>query len=386
MSMHRDVRLAFVTNLMAPYWKPVFEALVRRYPHMRVLLSTRMESNRPWKVDWEGLDVVLQKTITVKRRWRHSRGFTEPIYVHLPLDTVRQLRSFGADVVISNEMGFRTLLALRYRKTHPNSRLIVWSEMSESTEQGRGRARCMLRQLIRKRADAFVVLGDSGARYIRSLGTDDRKIFRVPYTTDIARFAANSLPRPQEYARRLLYVGQLIERKGLLQFLESLSRWASGHAEQRVELVLTGDGPLRGRLEREPVPSNVRLTFMGNVAYEDLPRVYAQSGIFVFPTLADTWGLVVNEALASGLPVLGSVYSQAVEELIEDNSNGWVFRADEPEELYGAIDRSMNTPLDELSEMRQRARATVLGLTPAHVATLIDNAVTACIQSSARWS
>ena len=51
-------------------------------------------------------------------------------------------------------------------------------------------------------------------------------------------------------------------------------------------------------------------------------------GVLVFPTLADEWGLVVNEALAAGVPVLGSLYSQAVEELVRDGENGWTFRPD----------------------------------------------------------
>lgn len=121
-----NLRLVFLTNIIAPYWKSIFDALSGRYSNMRVLLSARTERNRHWDVNWQGLDVVVQKTITITRRWRHPKGFTEPVYLHLPLDTVRQLRSFEAEVVVSNEMGFRTLLALAYRKRRPSSRLIVW--------------------------------------------------------------------------------------------------------------------------------------------------------------------------------------------------------------------------------------------------------------------
>ena len=57
-----------------------------------------------------------------------------------------------------------------------------------------------------------------------------------------------------------------------------------------------------------------------------MAEVYAKASLFAFPTLADEWGVVVNEAMAAGLPVLGSIYSQAVEELVEDGVSGWVFR------------------------------------------------------------
>ena len=98
-----------------------------------------------------------------------------------------------------------------------------------------------------------------------------------------------------------------------------------------------------------------------------MPARYAAAGAMVLPTFADEWGLVVNEALASGLPVLGSVYSSAVEDLVEDGLNGWRFRVDDPEEMYRAIDRCLLTPECELREMRTRARQASLRISPEYV-------------------
>src|SRR5581483_10175944 len=271
-------RVAFLTNILPPYHKPVLDALSKRYEAMRVLLSTPMESNRPWKLEWAGLDVVVQKTITVKGSWRHPRGFSEPLAVHLPIDTVRQLKRFRADLVISAEMGFRTLLAMIYRKIRPRSKLIVWAEVAESTEQGRGLARKIFRRILHHYVDAFLVTGESGSRYIRSLGVNQQKIFKISYTTEITRFSAIPLIRSEGSARRLLYVGQLVERKGLAQFVSILSKWASANRNSIVELVFAGDGPLRARLQhmpqQMPVPSNLSLTFLGSLRYEDLAKVY----------------------------------------------------------------------------------------------------------------
>ncbi len=149
-----STRIVFLTNFIPPYWRPVLVALSARLSAMRVLVSTRMEANRNWDVDWTDLDVVIQKTITFNGRWRHPAGFREPIYVHLPIDTVRQLKQFGADVVISGEMGSRTVLAVAYRKLHPKSKLIVWADVAESTEQGRGWVRGALRRALRSYVDA----------------------------------------------------------------------------------------------------------------------------------------------------------------------------------------------------------------------------------------
>ena len=379
----RRVRLAILNNFVPPYWKPVFTCLAKRYPHLRVFVSTAMEPNRAWDIDWEGLDVVLQKTLTLQGKWRHQKGFQEPLFIHVPIDTIGRLRAFHADVVLSAEMGLRTLLSLIFCKLYRGSKLIIWAEITEATEQGRGVLRYALRRALAKHSDAFIVLGDSGASYLKTLGIPESKIFKVPYATDVKRFAQNSLRREGHQARRLLYVGQLIERKGLIPFLNVLSKWASAHPDAQIQFQLAGDGPLRDDLRRIPVPVNLTVDWLGNISYAEVPRIYAESGIFVFPTLADTWGLVINEAMAGGLPVLGSVYSQAVEMLVVDGYNGWTLRPDDPEQIYAAIDRCLSTTPEALDQMRARARASAVPLTPEYVAGLLDRAVMACLETKA---
>jgi glycosyltransferase involved in cell wall biosynthesis len=91
--------------------------------------------------------------------------------------------------------------------------------------------------------------------------------------------------------------------------------------------------------------------------------------------LADEWGLVVNEAMASGLPVLGSLYSQAVQELVEDGVTGWTFHPDRADEMYTAVDRALSTGEDRLEEMRVSATTRVEYLTPDYLAERILEAI-----------
>jgi glycosyltransferase involved in cell wall biosynthesis len=78
------------------------------------------------------------------------------------------------------------------------------------------------------------------------------------------------------------------------------------------------------------------------------------------------------------LPVLGSAYAQAVEELIQDGRNGWVFRPDDMDETYRAIDRMMKTSESELDAMRAQGRKAAYQLSPERVADLIGAAVKSC--------
>jgi glycosyltransferase involved in cell wall biosynthesis len=283
-------------------------------------------------------------------------------------------------------MGVRTLLSAIYRLTHRSSRLIIWAETSEATERGRGMMRGVLRRMIHPAADAFLVTGDSGERYLRGLGIRDRKIFKIAYTTDIRPFLSTGITRGPESAARLLYVGQLIERKGLLQFLKVLSSWAALHRNRAVEFLMAGSGPLQEKLKSFTTPPNLKLVFLGNVDYQELPAVYADAGIFVLPSLADNWAVVVNEAMAAGLPVLGSTYAQAVSELVQDGRNGWTFRPDAGDEMFEALDRCMLMTPEELDTMRLQARASAARLTPDYVASLIEHAILSVAERQAAHS
>jgi glycosyltransferase involved in cell wall biosynthesis len=114
---------------------------------------------------------------------------------------------------------------------------------------------------------------------------------------------------------------------------------------------------------------------LGYVSYDRLPEVYRECGILAFPTLADEWGLVVVEAMASGLPVLGSRYSQAVEDLVVDGQNGWVFRPDRADEVRRGLDSALCASGETLEIMGLRARQRVQAMTPADMADRMMTAI-----------
>ena len=369
------LRVAFLTNLIPPYHKPLFTLLSREYSPFRLFISTAMEANRPWLPEWGDLDVIVQHGLALRRNWRHPGGFEEPAVIHLPLDTYAQLWRFNPDVIVSGEMGLRTLLACVYAKLHRRCRLLIWSEVTQITEEGRGALRMILRRFLAKNADGFLALGVGGVGYIRSLGVDSSKIFRIAYSTGLSAFLQIPIERHGPCATRLLFSGQLVARKGLAPFIEVLAEWAARHPERQIEFRLLGSGPERDSLAALPLPLNVKLVFIGTVQYNQLPTVYAESGIFALPTLADTWAVAVNEALASGLPVLGSLHSQAVEEMVEDGRNGWTFRPEKRDEMRVAIDRALSCSETELNQMRVAARHSALQVTPEQTAAVFCDAV-----------
>lgn len=356
-----ELRVALLTNFVPPYRSPLFRLLARRFEAFRIFISTRMEPNRHWEPDTDGLDIEVLRGFTLNRTERHPHHFSNPVFVHLPIGAVVALRHMQPDVVVSSQLGLASLLAAAYCTFRAESALVLWLTLSEVSELGRGWFRGIVRRWLIARADAVMVNGESGARYARSLGMADEKIFRVYQAVDNAAFA-HARERPRGAGRRLLFVGSIEPRKGLTPFLNHLSRWANNHPSRSIELRVAGSGesltPSGGDF-----PVNLVVREIGEVPYERMPSIYADASLLLFPTLADEWGLVVNEALAAGIPVLGSRYSQAVEELIEDGVTGWTFRPDHEAECRDAIERALEASNDELDRMRGACRERIASFT-----------------------
>lgn len=373
------ITLVFLTNFIPPYRIPVLERVANVVPDFRVLVSVPMEANRSWRSDTGNLHVIRQRTVSFRIRHRYRGGVVDEGYLHVPYDTLPMLWRMRPKAILTGEMGFRTVQAILYRKlVGRRVRLVVHADLAESTEAHRGTLRQWFRRWIVRSVDGLIVNGESGKRYIRSLGADERKIAVVPYTTDVSAFASQGSKDTsvdESSVRKLVYCGQLIERKGLMEFADVLIAWARTHPDRSVTWTLVGDGPLSDRLRNLETPPNLAMRFLGAIPYEQIPQLYADQDILVLPTFADTWGLVVNEAMATGLPVLGSRYSQAVEELVEDGVTGWTFYPDNPQEAYRVLDAALKASLKQLTVMGTRARERALSLSPQVVAQQLLDAI-----------
>jgi len=301
-------RLALLTNELQPYRVPLFEAIEQRVDRLRVFISTKHEPDRPWLPNWGRLDTVVQRTMTITATRHHPQGYRQTMYVHVSLDTIPLLIKYRPDVIISGEMGPRSIQAAIYRRLFSSSRLIIWCTLSEFSEAGWGKLRTAIRRRLVAGADGFVVAGQSGRRYLHKLGVPDSKIFVAHQTVDIELFSRCPLTRSGDAERRLLYCGRFIAKKGLQAFQSAAADWASRNPNQTVSIRWVGDGELAPALKSFVGPANFVQEFTGPVAYDDLAKHYAECGVLILPTLDDEWGLVVNEAFASGLPVLGTIY------------------------------------------------------------------------------
>ncbi|WP_233251880.1 glycosyltransferase family 1 protein [Limnohabitans sp. Jir72] len=143
----------------------------------------------------------------------------------------------------------------------------------------------------------------------------------------------------------LLSVGRLAPEKNLDLIISTYK--ALQQAKRKVKLVFAGDGPYRATLENN-CPDAI---FMGMCTHDELASLYANSDLFLFPSLTETFGNVTLEALACGTPVL-AFDCAAASELVEDTLNGWLVRSESPQEFIQTALAITTTP-DVLHQARQ---------------------------------
>lgn len=181
--------------------------------------------------------------------------------------------------------------------------------------------------------DACLAIGSRNAEFYRRHGVRDQKIFPVPYSVENRHFREGARERPAEVRRKLglpspdvpvvLFLSKLIPRKRPMDLLRAYKKARNQH-ESRFALAVVGAGPERERLETFVERHEVEnVHFLGFRNQSELPTIYGASDVFVLPSENEPWGLVVNEAMAAGLPVVASEEVGAAADLVKEGENGF---------------------------------------------------------------
>jgi glycosyltransferase involved in cell wall biosynthesis len=310
--------LAILTNLVAPYRVPIYKALAEHF-HVRIFVASNERNRAIWETQ------PLPSGLNIKRSWGFTIGVRHRIdastwnlrYIHVTPGYFVDLLRYRPDAIITTEMGFRTILALSYRAL-TKTPVWVWWGGTLHTERGRVLVKRLVRRFLAHAVPRWISYGRTSTAYLCSLGVPRDRILQIQNCVDEALFSVEVPPLLNLHPKSvLLYVGQMIARKGVKQLLEAA---ASIQREGfQFSLLLVGDGPESEYLKR--YADELGLTcvhFLPSQPYDVLPAVYRSADCLVFPTLEDVWGLVVNEALWSGIPVACSIYAGCAEELVPE--------------------------------------------------------------------
>lgn len=331
-------RLAILVNVVAPYRVPVYSALAGTFETF--IFTSGRESNRS---SWNGTEETLREAgirveettgLSVPYRRRGKSWYDERVF-HLPIGHFKDLFRTRPDAVITVEMGARTMVALAYGAVTRTPVWIWWGGTSH-TESSIGPARKAIRSVLSRWACRWISYGSTSTEYLLSLGVERRRILQVQNCVDERLFQGVSVREKRDRShRKLLFVGRMVPAKGVEELLLAASELrARGH---EFELDLVGGGPELARYAA--MADSLRLTnvlFRGEVTPEQMPTIYSSADCLVFPTLDDVWGLVVNEAMWSGVPVIASVYAGCARELVPPDQQ---FDPLDHEAMVGLLER-----------------------------------------------
>ncbi len=352
------MRVAVIVNTIVPYTRPLFERLAQRDEcELLVVSETPMERDRHWDPEEDlPFEHVLLDSWTVDLAWlARGSGFRTRFdtYLYAPRHPLRPLAAFAPDVVVAGGGGIwsspANIAALAARRRRGWAVLPWWGSFTRPHPTWARRLADPWVKYFMRSCDACLVHGTRHARDLAEMGVDPNRTVLAPITALVPERPPRRDSTRTGRRTRFLFVGRLIERKGLDVLLRAFARFDGG------ELWIAGDGPIEGAVA-EAAAGDPRIRLFGHVAGADLDELYRQVDVLVVPSLYEPWGLVVHEGLAFGLPVITTDQTGAAYDLIDSGVNGYIVTAGSaegtaeamrsvadwtPERRAGGVDRSL---------------------------------------------
>lgn len=350
MQFVKPLRLIFYSIVPSPYQRDLFyELSCCPDVDLKVLYLEPSHPDNPWpEKPLQSYEQVLSGGYL---RWGASRFHYSWHWPHLT-DT---------DVIVFN--GYQSLIAQQILHTRAKTvPCIFWGEKMVADSTG-----------IKGRLQRRLAAGLNHCRAIAAIGSraeqdykqrfPGKPIFNIPYYCDLSSFQQNLPQRPRSVPT-ILCCGQMIQRKGIDLLLQAFSQVIQSGLQARLLLVgREADLPQM----MQPLPESVKqqIEFAGFQAPDNLPRFFQQADIFVLPSRYDGWGVVVNQALGAGLPIICSDAVGAAFDLVQPGVNGCIVPSADATALTQALIQVLQQP-DWLQAASQASLVQARNWTPAH--------------------
>jgi glycosyltransferase involved in cell wall biosynthesis len=377
-ALPEPVRLAIVSTHPIQYYAPVFRALAQSERVIpRVFYTWSQAAEGPvfdpgfgTKFAWDvplldGYDHVFVPNVAKRPGSDHFFGIQNPALLHTIAD-------WGADAVLIFGWNLQShLRALRYFK----GKIPVLFRGDSTLLDGQSALRRRLRKLylrwVYAHVDAAIAVGQNNRDYFAWCGLGEERIAFAPHSIDTIRFGGaneahteraaqwrKELAIPSE-AITFVFAAKLIPKKHPLLLLDAFTNWrSSDRLRPPVHLVFFGDGELEATL-RDRARGHGNIHFLPFQNQQTMPAVYRLGDVYVLPSCGpgETWGLAMNESMASGRPVIASTRVGGARDLVQEGITGWMFESGSAEDLGRVLRTAFATGRDGLRRMGERAKA-----------------------------
>jgi glycosyltransferase involved in cell wall biosynthesis len=312
--MKENPKIAVVTNIPAPYRVLMYNAFAKHLSdNFCVFYCGKMHKDRDWDV--QGIE--------------HNHQFMKDKYVFLhgghiyyDFSIFKQLRKFNPDIIITNTFNPTMLFAWWYAFIH-RKKHVVLTDSWLLTINTLSFIHKIVRRIVFSYTHAYLAIGKKCTEFLVHYKVKKSKIFFCPLTIDIEYYKKF---KNTEKKYDLMFSGQFIDRKMPLFFCQVAKKLMDRGIN--VKVLIIGNGPMKQDFLDALKDNKITFEYPGFIQQKELPGYYASSRIFLMPTKLDHWGLVANEALAAGTPVITCDNAGAANDLVLPGETGYVLPLD----------------------------------------------------------
>ncbi len=357
------MRTAIVAVAPAPYRDRLFEELAAR-PGLetRVFFLQPRDSLRNWTEAELHYPAEFVPCLTPESCYRFPlAGAVNP-------SLVGRIAAFEPDCILQYGHSFWSQFAVMLWASRRGIPYLLRCDSNLGNRQRRraggsrrlGKLSSAVLRYFAKRAAGVVSIGSANDQYWAFFAVEPRRRFFAPFAVDNDRFQLDvQLHRPNRAAIRaefglkeshrvLLFAGRFVAPKNLERLLRT---WQTVDATGAT-LWLVGSGPLESQLRSM---ADDRVVFTAFLANNDMAKIYSAADGLILPSNFEPWGLVANEAMACGLPLLISTACGCAADLLEDDRNGWSFDPSDEHEIFDAMQSFFDAASDTLGSMGRRS-------------------------------
>ena len=387
--MHSKRKLAIISTHPIQYNAPLFQLLAQRsiidirvfYTWGKSVLETKYDPGFGKVITW---DIPLLKdyahqfeeNIADDPGSHHFRGIDNP-------NLIKNIESWGADAILVYGWSYRShLKAMR----HFHGKIpVLFRGDSTLLDAAGGGSKALARKLflrwVYRHIDHALFVGKANRTYFEAMGLQSQQLHFAPHAIDNQRFGVSvdrTFRRSLGFAENevvYLFAGKLETKKNPALLIRAFAALQ----QPNTRLWLVGNGPLESELNdlilSLPLQTQALIHHTPFVNQLDMPAVYQSADVFVLPSKGpgETWGLAVNEAMSSGLPVIVSDRCGCASDLVEPGVNGWMFNSDDKDSLMESMKKL--TDWQVIKEMGKKSREHIAPWNFTQIAEVIENLV-----------
>lgn len=334
------MRVGLFDNMLPPYRIPLYNRLVEALGwDLTVFLGMVREKDRDWEVSLAGHKFRVNVLKGLHWMVRTPLSKTHVYHIHFNPGIVRELKKTDLDLLVLSGYGsLSSQLAARaaIRRKIP---ILLWVR---SFNVERGTRPAFFQRFIERwqkmcvrNASAYVVPGEKSRSFLRGFGVDSDRIRLIGNPVDNDLYEKDVPPSQLPFSREktvVLFVGRLIPNKGVEALLHAFQSIRS----REITLVIIGDGPLQKNV-MEAKEKDRRIEYRRFVPHEELPNYYHAADLLILPSTYEAWGLVINEAMNAGLPIITTGNVGAAGEIVHDSRNGYIIDPDDSDAISEKI-------------------------------------------------